>query len=83
MATLILKGVDENNNECACFYDSVTEAVFGVVLKNLEEAESFRTWCNVDLRKLTHDEFIYNLNLFRENNKQVIDKFKKETCEEY
>lgn len=56
--------------ECACFYDSVTDTVFGVKLNDLEEAESFQKYCKIDLRKLSHKEFIELLNKFREEREK-------------
>jgi len=50
----------------ACFYDSVTESVFGLILEDLEEAESFQKWNEKDLRELTDKEFAENLTKFRE-----------------
>ncbi len=52
--------------ECACFYDSVTDTVFGVILEDLEEAESFQEWNKIDLRTLSHEEFVKELDKFRE-----------------
>jgi hypothetical protein len=60
-------------NECAVFYDSVTDTCFGTILHSLEEAESFQDWVfkrnkarKKDLRTLTHKEFVELLNKFRE-----------------
>lgn len=68
MGCRIIVGKDDNGLgvECACFYDSVTDTIFGVKMNDLEEAESFQDWCGVDLRTLTHQEFINRLNTFRE-----------------
>ena len=62
--------------EYACFYDSVTETVFGVLLDSLEEAESFQKSVDVDLRKLSHDEFVKLLNDFREERKEDEERIK-------
>lgn len=74
MGCNIIVGRDDNGNgsECACFYDSVTDSCFGVKLNDLEEAESFQGYCKVDLRKLTHKEFIDLLNKFREERENGI-----------
>ncbi len=63
--------------ECACFYDSVTDTVFGVMLEDLEEAESFQTWNlqewdSEDLRTLSHEEFIERLDKFREERRESL-----------
>jgi hypothetical protein len=68
MGCLIIVGKDDDGNgtECACFYDSVTETCFGVKMNDLEEAESFREYCKVDLRTLSHQKFVELVNKFRE-----------------
>ena len=49
----------------ACFYDSVTDVVFGNLFIDLEEAESFDKYVGVDLRRLTKEEFSDKLSKFR------------------
>ena len=63
---IVGKDADGNGTECACFYDSVTDTVFGVKLNDLEEAEAFQEFVHSDLRLLTHGEFVRLLNVFRE-----------------
>lgn len=74
MGCKIIVGKDDDGNgvECACFYDSVSDSVFGTKLNDLEEAESFQKYCKVDLRRLTHKEFIELLTKFREEREKEI-----------
>lgn len=67
MGCNIIVGKDDSGQgiECACFYDSVTDTVFGIKLSDLEEAESFEKYCKVDLRTLSHSEFVDLLTKFR------------------
>jgi hypothetical protein len=53
-------------NGGACFYDSVTNTVFGKLLDSKEEAEEFQYWVGIDLRTITDDEFENLLIKFRE-----------------
>lgn len=72
MAVKIIVGDDDSGNgiECACFYDTVTDTVFGTKLNDLEEAESFQEWVTDkyknDLRFFNHAEFENMLGIFRE-----------------
>ena len=65
MGCKILVAHNSDGVEYACFYDSVTETLFGVLLNDLEEAESFMDFVDEDLRQLTHKEFMEKLNKFR------------------
>jgi len=56
-----------SGNGGACFYDSVTNTVFGVLLDSLSEAEAFEKHIGRDLRALTDKEFIEELDKFRED----------------
>ena len=54
-----------HGNAGACFYDSVTDTVFGKLLENKEEAEEFQNWIGRDL-DISYDEKFENLlNEFR------------------
>lgn len=59
-------GDDGLGTECAVFYDSVTDTAFGKLMNDLEEAESFQEWVEVDLRTLSDSEFDNLLCKFRE-----------------
>ncbi len=61
---------DGKGVECACFYDTVTDTVFGIILNDLEEAESFQESIDKDLRQLSHNEFVEELNKFREKREE-------------
>lgn len=65
MGILILSGIVDNIVIGACFVDSVTERVFGRVLDDKEEAESFLEWEKRDLRSLSYPEFEKSLSKFR------------------
>ena len=54
-----------HGNAGACFYDSVTDTVFGKLLENKEEAEEFQNWIERDLREVNDDKFEDLLNEFR------------------
>jgi len=77
MGCNIIVGRDDSGNgvEVACFYDSVTETVFGEKMSDLEEAEAFQEWAGEDLRRLSSVEFSYRLNKFRE--KRELNKNKE------
>ncbi|MEK6880009.1 MAG: hypothetical protein AABY22_10395 [Nanoarchaeota archaeon] len=72
MGCRIIKGYDERGDDFACFYDSVTDVVFGTKMLNLEEAEDFQKWVKEqfkkDLRELSHQDFVRYLNEFRTEN---------------
>ena len=76
MGCRIIVGKDDEGQgvECACFYDSVTDTVFGTKLNDLEEAEAFQEYVKKDhkkdLRQLSHVDFVKFLNLFRESREE-------------
>lgn len=49
-----------------CYIDSVTDIVFGTLMEDLEEAESFMK-CHVDLRNLGSKQFDEELSKFRKS----------------
>lgn len=73
MGTRIIVGYldDGLGIECACFYDSVTATVFGKVMDDLEEAESFEKWVTEekklyeDLRQIPNEDFENLVSKFR------------------
>lgn len=80
MGCRIIVGKDDQGDgvECAIFYDSVTDTVFGVKMNDLEEAEGFQDWVfkrnkirKKDLRQLTHKEFVNLLDEFREEREDA------------
>jgi len=69
MGCRIIVGHTDNGlgRECALFYDSCTDTVFGDIMEDLEEAETFQQWMiPTDLRLLSDIEFGSMLGLFRE-----------------
>ena len=78
MGCNIIVGKDDSGDGvgCACFYDSVTDTVFGVKMNDLEEAEAFHEYCKIDLRRLSHKEFVDLLNKFRDKREK--ENFKNE-----
>ena len=77
---IIAYGKDDDGNgvECAVFYCSTTGVVFGTLLSDLEEAQSFQEWvfdgkfswsrsdARRDLRQFSHQEFCKLLDDFRQ-----------------
>lgn len=64
---IIVGNLDQGNGvECAIFYDSVTDVVFGPLMTDLEEAESFEEWLPKDARKYKVEELIKLLKKFRD-----------------
>lgn len=77
MGCRILVGNLDNGGgvECACFYDSTTDSVFGELFNDLEEAESFQKWSDKrkikkDLRELSSKEFSLRLLNFRDDRER-------------
>ena len=76
MGCRILVGHEQGYNwvEQACFFDSVTGTVFGLLMNDEEEAESFQEWVkkkfDKDLRQLTHAQFEDYLGIFREEREK-------------
>lgn len=76
MGCRILVGVNDNGRGVgkACFYDSVTDTVFGELFESLGEAEAFQKWIGTDLRLLSDKEFSSRLGLFREMREQEAEQ---------
>lgn len=66
-----------NGVECACFLDSVTYTVFGELMFDLEEADSFQKSVLVDLRSLSAKEFSRLLNEFRIKREEEFEREKE------
>ena len=79
MGCQIIEGKTEGGMgvECACFYDSVTDTVFGKLMNDLEEAESFQKYVMAqekkDLRQLSVEEFDVLLGAFRDLREELAE----------
>ena len=51
----------------ACFYDSVTDVVFGPLMESEEEANTFEGFLDLDPRQYTQDELMQLFKQFRED----------------
>jgi len=71
MGTNIIVGRKDDGKgaECACYYDSVTDTVFGVLMNSLAEASEFEDYMKdqyeMDLRVIPNCEFESYVNEFR------------------
>lgn len=50
----------------ACFYCSVTDVVFGPLMEDLNEANTFEGWLDLDPRQYQHDELMELFKQFQE-----------------
>lgn len=59
-----------DGTECAVFYDSVTDTAFGMIMENLEEAESFQEWLEDDPRTYDVKNLIGLYSEFKEEREE-------------
>jgi len=83
MGCRIIVGKDDDGLgvECACFYDSVTETVFGPKMSDLEEAESFQKWLGSDPREIKLITLRHLYDGFVEQREEAISGKKEDNCE--